>query len=195
MPFKYIREEGKAGRMGERLMAIVAEGTRGRIYLSPTSEMIQVAVSAQPEWKPEHALPVNPRDFKTPNYGLNTFGDLFTPRQLVALTSFSDLVQEARNRAIADAKTAGMTDDGIGIDARGKGATAYGDALAVYLGFVSDKVSDYWSSICSWHSSGEKMRNTFGRQAIPMVWDYAEANPFCNSSGNWIAMVDWTRKR
>jgi putative DNA methylase len=84
MPFKYVREEGKAGRMGERLMAIVAEGTRGRVYLSPTDEMIQIARSAQPDWKPEHNLPVNPRDFKTPNYGLNTFGDLFTPRQLVA---------------------------------------------------------------------------------------------------------------
>jgi putative DNA methylase len=109
MPFKYVREEGKAGRMGERLMAIVAEGARGRVYLSPTEEMIQIARSAQPQWKPEHNLPVNPRDFKTPNYGLNTFGDLFTPRQLVALTSFSDLVQEARNRAIADAEAAVYT--------------------------------------------------------------------------------------
>ncbi|MCY4533097.1 MAG: DUF1156 domain-containing protein [Gammaproteobacteria bacterium] len=194
MPFKYVREEGKAGRMGERLMAIVAEGTRGRVYLSPTEEMIQVARSAQPEWKPEHALPENPRDFKTPNYGLNTFGDLFTPRQLVALTTFSDLVQDARNKAIADAKTAGLPDDGEGLAQDGSGATAYGDAVAVYLGFISDKVSDYWSSICSWHSSGEKMRNTFGRQAIPMVWDYAEANPFCTSSGNWMAMTDWTWK-
>lgn len=194
MPFKYVREEGKAGRMGERLMAVVAEGTRGRVYLSPTEEIVRVARTAQPEWKPEHTLPVNPRDFKTPNYGLNTFGDLFTPRQLVALTTFSDLVQEAREKAIADAKAAGLADDGLGLAQGGKGATAYGEAVAVYLGFISDKVADYWSTICSWHSSGEKMRNTFGRQAIPMVWDYAEANPFCSSSGNWIAMVDWTSK-
>ncbi|PVZ72599.1 DUF1156 domain-containing protein [Pelagibaculum spongiae] len=194
MPFTHIRAEGKAGKLSERLMAIVAEGKGGRVYLSPTQQMIDIAEKAKPEWKPEHTLPVNPRDFKTPNYGMSSFGDLFTPRQLVALTTFSDLVQEARNKAIADAKAAGMADDGLGIDGGGKGATAYGDALAVYLGFVSDKVSDYWSSICSWHSSGEKMRNTFGRQAIPMVWDYAEANPFCKSSGNWIAMVDWTTK-
>lgn len=194
MPFKYVREEGKAGRMGERLMAIVAEGARGRVYLSPTEEMAQIARTAKPQWKPEHNLPVNPRDFKTPNYGLNTFGDLFTPRQLVALTTFSDLVEEAREKVVADAKAAGMRDDGQGLAQGGSGATAYGEAVAVYLGFISDKVSDYWSSICSWHSSGEKMRNTFGRQAIPMVWDYAEANPFCASSGNWMAMTDWTWK-
>lgn len=194
MPFTHIRSEGKAGRLGERLMAIVAEGKGGRVYLSPTQEMIDIALAAKPEWRPEHLLPINPRDFKTPNYGMDSFGDLFTQRQLVALTTFSDLVQEARKEVISAAKAAGMDDDDLGIDAGGVGATAYGDALAVYLGFVSDKVSDYWSSVCSWHSSGEKMRNTFGRQAIPMVWDYAEANPFCKSSGNWIAMVDWTMK-
>ena len=121
MPFSYIRAEGKAGRMGERLMAIVAEGKKGRVYLSPTQEMLDIARSAQPEWKPEHALPVNPRDFKTPNYGMDSFGDLFTPRQLVALTTFSDLVAEARNKAIQDAKAAGMADDGLGIDAGGTG--------------------------------------------------------------------------
>ena len=194
MPFKYIREEGQAGRIDKRLMAIVAEGNKGRVYLSPTKEMFEIAVSAKPGWKPEHSLPTNPRDFKTPNYGMESFGDLFTNRQLVALTTFSDLVQEDRNRVIDDAKANGMPDDGLGIAEGGKGATAYGDALAVYLGFVSDKVSDYWSSLCSWSSSREIMRSTFGRQALPMVWDYAEANPFCSSSGNWIAMTDWTTK-
>jgi len=194
MDGKHIKGEGMAGRMTARLMAIVAEGSRGRIYLSPTTEMEAIAKKAKPQWKPETDIPPDKRSMFTPLYGLTKFGDLFTPRQLVALTTFSDLVQEARNKAIADAKAAGMVDDDIGIDTGGTGATAYGDALAVYLGFVSDKVSDYWSSICSWHSSGEKMRNTFGRQAIPMVWDYAEANPFCSSSGNWMAMVGWTWK-
>jgi putative DNA methylase len=112
----------------------------------------------------------------------------------VALTTFSDLVLEARDRAIEDAKKAGWPDDGIGLNNGGTGATAYGDAVAVYLAFAVDKVTDYWSSLCSWHSSRETMRNTFGRQAIPMVWDYAEANPFCSSSGNWMAMVNWTWK-
>ncbi|MCW8960455.1 MAG: DNA adenine methylase, partial [Ignavibacteriaceae bacterium] len=194
IPVTEIRRQGQAGTFKQRLMAIVMEGKSGRVYLSPTDEIEAVANSAMPSWRPETEINHNPRDIRTQLYGLNKYGDLFTPRQLVALTTFSDLVQEARDKAIADAKATGMTDDGIGINAGGKGATAYGDALAVYLGFVSDKVSDYWSSICSWHSSKELIRNTFGRQAIPMTWDYVEANPFCNSSGNWIAMTDWTSK-
>ncbi|MBK9130404.1 MAG: DUF1156 domain-containing protein [Gammaproteobacteria bacterium] len=194
IPVTEIRRQGQAGTFKQRLMAIVVEGKSGRVYLSPTDEIEAVANSAMPSWRPETEINHNPRDIRTQLYGLSKYGDLFTPRQLVALTTFSDLVQEARDKAIADAKATGMTDDGIGINAGGKGATAYGDALAVYLGFVSDKVSDYWSSICSWHSSKELIRNTFGRQAIPMTWDYVEANPFCNSSGNWIAMTDWTSK-
>ncbi|RMG34311.1 MAG: DUF1156 domain-containing protein, partial [Gammaproteobacteria bacterium] len=191
---KYIKAEGQAGRMGQRLMAVVAEGNRGRVYLAPTSTMESAARKAEPTWKPAGDVPARLTGGTCVPYGLKEWGDLFTPRQLVALTTFSDLVQEARAKVIEDAKAAGMADDGRGLAQGGTGATAYGDAVAVYLGFVSDKVADYWSSICSWHSSGEKMRNTFGRQAIPMVWDYAEANPFCSSSGNWIAMVDWTWK-
>jgi len=185
MPFKYIREEGKSGRMGQKLMAIVAEGQRGRVYLSPTAEAIEIAKSAQPSWKPEHALPVNPRDFKTPNYGMDKFGDLFTPRQLVALTTFSDLVQEARSKAIEDAIKAGMVDDGIGIDQGGTGATAYGDALAVYLGFGVSRLSDILNGLCRWEVTKTQVRNLFGRQAIPMVWDFAENNLFGQAAGDF----------
>lgn len=185
MPFKYVREEGKAGRMGERLMAIVAEGTRGRVYLSPTEEMIMIARSARPEWKPEHKLPVNPRDFKTPNYGLNTFGDLFTPRQLVALTTFSDLVQEAREKAIVDAKAAGLLDDGQGLAQGGSGATAYGEAVAVYLGFGVSRLSDISNALCRWEITKTQVRNLFGRQAIPMIWDFAENNVFGEAAGDF----------
>lgn len=185
MPFKYVREEGKAGRMGERLMAIVAEGSRGRIYLSPTDEMIQIARSAQPVWKPEHNLPENPRDFKTPNYGLNTFGDLFTPRQLVALTTFSDLVQETREKAVADAKAAELPDDGRGLSQGGSGAKAYGEAVAVYLAFIIEQIANHSSTICGWNSANTQMRSVFARQAIPMTWDYAESNIFCSSSGSF----------
>ena len=190
MPFKYVRLEGKAGRMGERLMAIVAEGNGGRVYLSPTEEMIQIARTAEPEWKPEHNLPVNPRDFKTPNYGLNTFGDLFTPRQLVALTTFSDLVQEAREKAIANAKSADLPDDGRGLSQGGSGATAYGEAVAVYLLFAINKGANLWSTITSWMSDRGAFRETFARQAIPMVWDFAEANPFSSSGGNLLTAID-----
>jgi putative DNA methylase len=194
MPFKYIRAEGKAGRMGERLMAIVAEGTRGRVYLSPTKEMIKIARTAQPDWRPEHALPVNPRDFKTPNYGLHTFGDLFTARQLVALTTFSDLVQEAREKAIADAKATSLPDDGQGLAQGGSGATAYGDAMAVFLGFAVDKAADSWSTIASWTSQRDTLRSTFARQAIPMVWDFAEVNPFSSSTGHFGGGIHWINK-
>ncbi len=185
MPFKYIRAEGKAGRIEEKLMAVVAEGKKGRIYISPSQLDLKAAEEAKPDWKPNSVLPSNPRDFKTPNYGMLTFGDLFTPRQLVALTTFSDLVQEARAKAIEDAKAAGMKDDGVGVDAGGSGATAYGDALAVYLAFATNKCSNLWSSITSWMSDRGAFRETFARQAIPMVWDFAEANPFSNSGGNF----------
>lgn len=122
---------------------------------------------------------MNPRDFKTPNYGLNTFGDLFTPRQLVALTTFSDLVQEARVKAIADAKAAGLPADGQGLAQGGAGAIAYGDALAVFLTFALDKVVDRGSTITRWDPTPTQsgIINTFSRQAIPMTWDFSESNP------------------
>ncbi|MBF2719692.1 DUF1156 domain-containing protein [Psychrobacter sp. NG254] len=191
---KYIKAEGIAGRMNAKLMAIIVEGKGGRVYLSPTQDIEDISEQAIPTWAPETDIPHDKRSMFTPLYGLTKFSHLFTSRQLVAITTFSDLIQEAREKAIYDAEIAGIKDDCLRIDKNGNSATAYGDALAVYLSFITDKVSDYWSSICSWHSSGEKMRNTFGRQAIPMVWDYAEANPFCRSSGNWIAMTDWTVK-
>lgn len=194
--YKYIRAEGSAGRMGQRLMAIVAEGARGRVYLAPTSEHIGIAESAQPEWSPEMDLPNNPRDFKTPNYGLTKFGDLFTPRQLVALTTFSDLVPEAIIRIRADALAVGMVDDGRGLDAGGNGATAYADAVGVYLGFACSRLTDRFSTVCAWdsHKSAEKIRNTFGRQAIPMTWDYAEANCFTDSSGSFSVQCEYIAK-
>ena len=195
MDFKYIRGEGKAERIGSRMMAIVAEGKRGRVYLPPSEEQINHPHRARPSWKPDQKIPTPCHDVdRLPMYGMYTWGDAFSPRQLVALTTFSDLVGEAREQALHDALTAGMSDDDKGLEVGGTGATAYADAVAVYMAFAVDKGSDYWSSVCSWHNSGEKMRNTFGRQAIPMVWDYAEANPFCNSTGNWMAMIDWIWK-
>jgi putative DNA methylase len=190
----YIKAEGKAGRMGAKRMAIVAEGNSRRVYLSPRLEHEVAAEKTKPDWKPETKLAPDPRALWTPAYGLTTFGDLFTPRQLVALTTFSDLVAEAIERIRSDAQAAGLEKDDKPLRDGGNGAKAYAEAVGCYLGFAVDKCSDYWSAICSWHSSGEKMRNTFGRQAIPMVWDYAEANPMCDSSGNWMAMVDWTWK-
>lgn len=190
--YNHIRAEGKAGRMGQRLMAVVAEGVRGRVYLSPTPEQIAIAESAKPEWSPEMELPNNPRDFKTPNYGLTKFGDLFTPRQLVALTTFSDLVQEAIEKCRHDALTAGLADDGTGLDAGGSGATAYAQAVGVYLGFIVEKLAESHSSICTWSNSpkNELVVSTFRRQALPMTWDFGEANPFAESSGSLTKISD-----
>ncbi|WP_373543538.1 DUF1156 domain-containing protein [Chamaesiphon sp.] len=190
----YIRSEGKAGRMDAQLMAVVAEGNRSRVYLSPSDENEEIANSAQPYWKPEANLPRNPRNFNTPIYGLDTFDKLFTPRQLVALTTFSDLVGEARVKIMADAVGAGMLDDKLPLNDGGKSATAYADAVATYLAFAVDRCSDYWSSVCTWNAVGEKMRNTFGRQAIPMAWDYAECYPFSSSSGNFNGAIEWISK-
>jgi putative DNA methylase len=180
----YIKAEGAAGRMGARLMAIVAEGARGRVYLAPTAEHEAIAQQAQPSWKPETALPDDPRNFWTLAYGLTTWGDLFTPRQLVALTTFSDLVPEAIARVRADALAAGMPDDGRGLDAGGTGATAYAEAVGVYLGLAVDKTTDYNSSLVAWSPTRDQAKTTFGRQALPMVWDYAEINPMAGAAGD-----------
>ncbi|ORC37385.1 hypothetical protein B4O97_04120 [Marispirochaeta aestuarii] len=182
---KYIRLEGKQKKLDSRMLAIVAEGPGGRIYIEPSNIQISALDGIRSEWKPEWDLPHNPRDFKTPNYGMTSFSDLFTPRQLLALTTFSDLVTEAREKVLTDARAAGMEDDGTGFEAGGSGATAYADAVAVYLAFLVDQLANHQSTICSWHARNTQLRNTFSRQAIPMVWDYAESNPFCNSSGSF----------
>ena len=191
MDYNYIRSEGSLGKMNQKLMAVVAEGARGRVYLSPTAEVESVVTQAKPDWKPEAKLHGKCR-VNVSNYGLDCYGDLFTPRQLVALTTFSDLVQEAREKIKADAVAAGMADDGRELHAGGNGATAYADAVAVYLGLALNKVSDRCSSICGWDNTRDSIRNTFGRQAIPMVWDFAESNTLSESSGSWLNALDQT---
>ncbi|TYO92795.1 DUF1156 domain-containing protein [Desulfallas thermosapovorans] len=189
--FDHVRAEGRAGRMQAQLMAVVAEGQHGRVYLSPTRLQVAIASKDKPKWRPEAALPHNPRDFKTPNYGINTFADLFTPRQLVALTTFSELINKIRDVIEQDALTAGLACDNVPLSKGGTGAKAYAEAVAVYLSLAIDKGADYWSSICTWNVSRDNIRNTFARQAIPMNWDYAEGNPFSDSTGNWVACVNW----
>jgi putative DNA methylase len=198
VPGDYIKAEGKAGRMGARLMAIVAEGLSGRVYLAPTVEHEAVVQQASPTWKPAGDIPTRMTGGNCTPYGLTTWGDLFTPRQLVALTTFSDLVPEAIARVKADALAAGMPDDGLGLEADGQGATAYAEAIGVYLSFCSSRMADRHSSLCRWdpNPSGyaPKIANTFGRQALPMVWDYVEGNPFSPSSGNYADAMGWICK-
>ena len=192
VPYDHIRAEGQGGHMGTRLMAIVAEGDNGRIYLAPTPEHEAVVEKARPGWKPDLILPHNPRDFKTPNYGINTFSELFTDRQLVALTTFSDLVVEARERVRQDAIDAGMPDDGTSLRDEGDGAMGYAEAVGVYLAFLVDQLANHSSTICSWHINNTQLRNTFARQALPMTWDYAESNPLCDSTGSFKNL--WERQ-
>ncbi|MGY4522164.1 DUF1156 domain-containing protein [Thermostichus sp. MS-CIW-30] len=191
VPLEYIRKEGQARRMGSQMMAIVAEGQNGRVYLSPQQEHVEIAESAQPTWKPDANLPHNPRDFKTPNYGMRKISDLFTPRQLVALTTFSDLVAEAREKATADAIAAGLPNDDVPLAEGGTGARAYGEAISVYLGMNVSRLANRSSSMCFWNTKCEKVEQVFARQAIPMNWDFTEGNPFSNSSGNFLGQLEY----
>lgn len=193
LPYSYIRSEGSAGRMGTRLMAVVAEGSRGRIYLSPLQEHEERAKKIKADWRPETELFGKCR-VNVANYGMDTYGDLFTCRQLVVLTTFSDLVAEAREMIKRDAAAAGILHDGKPLCAGGVGSEAYAEALGVYLSFAVDKGANYWSSLCSWHGGRDTVTSTFGRQALPMTWDYCEANPLSSSSGNWDLGVEQAAK-
>ena len=187
--YPYIREEGQAGRMGAKLMAVVAQGDRSRVYLAPSLRHEKIASEAAAPWKPDMLLPSNPRDFKTPNYGLTTFGDLFTPRQLVALTTFSDLVGEATERVRRDAVAAGLPDDDQPVRDGGTGARAYAEAVAVYLGLALSRLSDICNALCRWEVTKTQVRNLFSRQAIPMLWDFAENNVFGGAAGDYLTSL------
>lgn len=175
-----VRDAGKAVGLKPRLMAVVAEGTRSRVYLSPTPEQAHSACVERPVGSPEGSLPDNPRDFKTANYGLKVWADLFTNRQLVALTTFSELVSEARDRVLGDLKV-------------GRAATVamaeYADAVTTYLGLGLSRMTDIANGLCRWENTKEQVRNLFGRQAIPMLWDFAETSPFGKAAGAYLVSL------
>lgn len=193
---EYIRAEGKAGRIGSRLMAIVAEGQRRRVYLSPTQEHEHVAKGAHPPWKPDVAFMQEALGFRVGTYGLTRWSDLFSGRQTLALVKMSDLVQEVASRCRVDAVKAGLTDDGVRLTAGGTGAQAYADAVSLYLAFAVDKCSEALSTLCTWSAApkNELVVSTFRRQALPMTWDWAEANPLARSSGSFAKAVDAVAK-
>jgi putative DNA methylase len=192
VPLSYIREQGRNVGLGKQLMATVAEGQRRRVYLRPSREDLKAASVDRPLDFPDGDLPANPRDFKTPNYGMTKFSDLFTDRQLMALTSFGELVEEARQRVVSDAEASGML-SGERLANGGTGAEAYADAVATYLGLGVSKATDYHNALCRWRSDvkNEGIGHLFARQAIPMIWDFCEANPFSNSSGNLKDQFVW----
>jgi putative DNA methylase len=181
----YIKAEGAAGRMGARMMAIVAEGNRGRVYLAPTPHLEDAASKADPIWKPEGEIAKRMTGGNCTPYGLTSWGDLFTPRQLVALTTFSDLVQEARERVMADAIAAGRGDDATPLCEGGVAAGAYGDAVGMYLSLVVSRSTNTINALAVWSNGREQSVNLFSRQAIPMAWDFPEVNPFGGAAGDF----------
>ncbi|MFE9321888.1 DUF1156 domain-containing protein [Nocardia sp. NPDC052278] len=185
-PLSYIRAEGKAGRIGAQLMAIAAEGKRMRYYLAPTEEHEQAAQVPRPDTGPDGSLPEEALGFRVQGYGMSEWADLFTDRQLVALTTLSDLVTQTRDKIIFDAESSGL------ILGDGGHATEYADDIATYLGIIVSKAADRLSNICGWDCSTktEGTRNVFARQAVSMAWDFSEANPFVDASGGFLKSID-----
>lgn len=185
IPGDYIKAEGKAGRMGSRMLAIVAEGERGRVYLPPMAEHEITAQNTVPTWRPDTLISGSTQYLGVKPYGIERFDQLFTSRQLVVLTTFSDLVNEIKAEIERDGAKLSGRDGELNFDNE-----AYATAVAIYLTFAINKLTDRGSMICGWDSSRDSLRNTFGRQAIPMSWDYAEANPFSESSGSYENAID-----
>ena len=189
IPVTYVRDQGIEGALGSRLMAVVAEGSNKRIYLAPDAISEKAACAAEPTWIPEQDINHNPRDIRTQLYGLTKYGDLFTPRQLVALTTFSDLVREVRELVGRDAVAAGLADDGKPLQAGGAGAVAYADAVGTYLAISTSRLADYGSSIATWRPKDNAMRSSLAMQAVPMTWDFAEGSPFGGASSGFTECV------
>lgn len=193
IPLKDIRDQGKKGLLGDQLVAVVAEGKGRRIYLPANYEQESVAKAADPGEYPNAEIEHWSGCTNSVVYGLDTFGKLFTKRQAATLVAFSDLIAEASTKAHADALRSGLT-EGDELNAGGSGAKAYSQAIAVYLSFALDKMADLGNNLVRWEPIAQCPRQLFGKQAIPMVWDYAEANPLCSSSGSWEVFVDGISK-
>lgn len=177
VPLEYIREEGKAHRLGRHLVAVAAQGNRRRIYLADDGSHEEVARGARPANPPEGELDYDPRAITAPNYGMKNIADLFTSRQALALETFSDLVGEVRQRIVSDG-----------------GDPDYADAVGTYLAMTVSRLADLGNSLCRWEPNAECPRQLFGRQAIPMVWDFAEGNPLGSASGSWSVLLDGARR-
>ncbi|MBB4095525.1 DUF1156 domain-containing protein [Brucella pecoris] len=181
---EHVRHAAKQGGLGQQLIAIVANGHRERIYVAPNDDQTLVARSAKASWRPEMTISPDRRAFTPPDYGMETFGDLFTERQLVALNTYSDLVHEARAQMEADAGGV-LSSDPTPLRDGGLGAKAYAEAVSVYLAFGVSRLADIQNSLCRWESSKTQVRNLFGRQAIPMMWDFGENNVFADAAGDY----------
>ncbi|MEJ6555549.1 DUF1156 domain-containing protein [Microbacterium esteraromaticum] len=186
-----IKGQGITNGLGATLIATVAEGSRRRIYLAPDDAHVRAAQVETPHDVPLQKLGYDPRNIWTPAYGLDTFASLFTNRQLTALTTFSDLVGEARERVLQDALAAGL-DEGDRLEQGGSGAAAYADAVATYLGVIVSKMTDRNSTLVNWYVSRESTSSTYARQALPMCWDFCEVAPLGDNTGSFSNSLTWT---
>ena len=190
IPGDYIKSQSRAGRLGQHLMAVVAEGDRGRTYLPATATDAAAAICQEPAWSPAQRVPEHNHEVdRLPMYGMFTWGDAFTTRQLVALTTFSDLLAEVEKRVRVDALAAGLDSDGMRLRDGGRGAEAYADAVVTYLAFAIDNLTNRNSTICTWARDRGHDRSVFARQAIPMSWDFVENNPLGLRSGSWYGSL------
>ncbi len=185
----YIRSEGRAHKMSRQLMAVVAKEKKRRVYLSPTLEHSTLVERILPVDVLDTNLPERALSFSAQIYGLTRHKDLFTARQLVTLATFSDLIQNVREKVVQDALEAGMLNDEKELNNGGRGATAYADAIATYLALMVNRLADRNSTLCSWDASRDSIRNTFARQAISIVWDFAEANPLGGLTGSFLTAM------
>ena len=187
---EYIKEEAQAGRLGATLIAIIAEGPRGRVYISPSKDIELIAKEAKPAWKPDVAFFQQALGFRVGNYGMTKWSDLFTSRQLVGLTTFGDIIEGIRENVYHASVEAGLLDDGRGLEAGGTGAIAYAQAVCTYLVFLVSQVANHSSTLCGWNHPNTQMRSVFSRQAVQITWDFAEANIFSNSSGSYANLYE-----
>ena len=185
---QHVRSEGREHRLGTQLIAVACEGHRARNYITADDYAEEIGnLDCDAAWLKQD-LPRNPRDFKTPNYGMGTFDRLFTARQLVALTTFSDLVGEAREQVLRDALSTDMV-EGERLEEGGSGAAAYADAVVTILGLCTSKMGAFHCTLARWRPDASKTAPAFGRQSIAMVWDFAEVNPFAGAGGDWTGVV------
>ncbi len=187
----YIKNEGASGRIGTQLMAVVANGSNGRLYLSPDEEQTLAANVNRPEEYPDGVIPTNPRWFSPPAFGMVNYSDLFTNRQLTTLTVLSDLVKEVQTEIEKEAIMHGFPDDHIPLRDGGTGARAYSEAISVYLAFAVDRIIAFSVSVSRWSNTNEKVMNCYARQAMPMVWDFPEANILGDCVGGFLPSVDY----
>jgi len=181
---EFIKSEGMAGRMGTSLVAMVVDGPSGRTFLPASEEMEAAARDVRVAWRPDSPLPEDPRNFWAASYGLKTFADLFTPRQLVALTTLSDLAVEARQRVERDAIASGLAGTHEPLHLGGSGGFAYAEAIGTYLGMMVSRCANTHCTLALWSSGRDQTVNAFSRQSLPMTWDFPEVNPFCGAAGD-----------